>query len=505
MKTSSARWDVAGVILGLAAMATLMWKHRHFIHDDAYISLRYARNFAEHGVLQWNLGERVEGYTNFLHVVMSGGLIRLGLDPLLAARCLNGAAAVALLLAVVLAARRIAPDAGPARMLAVLAVGATPAVAVWVLGGLEAVVVAAFLAWGTFGLIVTFQNGRLISAFLAGVAFSLAILTRLDAAVFIAGAGVSALMFAPRALPGRFVLACLTAALPAAVAFAHMAWRLEYYGLPFPLTFYAKTGVPLDLRLDFLAGVYAYVLGGIPILFIALVAALANLGERARLAMALALPVVLQLGYILWSGGDHMPAARVMVPLVGALALLLVIHNRLSVILAGAAAALSLIIALSQPPLKTDPAAFVGTIVGRYLDTWPAGQTISLATAGSTPFHAHRHIYIDQLGLNDPVIAMRKDVPILTGPQLWPGHSKGDGAYILSRQPDAIILGPAQGTTPDQPWFLSDAELARLPEFARCYERREETLPHRAEDAAGNPGSPSPTVFTWYQRVCPKT
>ena len=41
-----------------------------FVTDDAYISFRYARNLALHGQLVFNLGEQVEGYTNFLWTVL---------------------------------------------------------------------------------------------------------------------------------------------------------------------------------------------------------------------------------------------------------------------------------------------------------------------------------------------------------------------------------------------------------------------------------------------------
>src|SRR4051812_8768436 len=43
-----------------------------FTIDDAYISFRYARNFAHGDGLVYNLGERVEGYTNFLWTVILG-------------------------------------------------------------------------------------------------------------------------------------------------------------------------------------------------------------------------------------------------------------------------------------------------------------------------------------------------------------------------------------------------------------------------------------------------
>ena len=53
--------------------AAVLLPHAHlfdFVTDDAFISFRYARNLALHGQLVFNLGERVEGYTNFLWTVI---------------------------------------------------------------------------------------------------------------------------------------------------------------------------------------------------------------------------------------------------------------------------------------------------------------------------------------------------------------------------------------------------------------------------------------------------
>ena len=60
-----------------------------FVNDDAYISFRYARNLAEHGQLVFNVGERVEGFTNFLWTVLLAGGIKLGLSPVLTSRFLG--------------------------------------------------------------------------------------------------------------------------------------------------------------------------------------------------------------------------------------------------------------------------------------------------------------------------------------------------------------------------------------------------------------------------------
>ena len=66
-------------LIGSLSAATTIYRSWHFLYDDAYISFRYARNLIEHGELVWNLGERVEGYTNFLHVLSTSSLMLIGL------------------------------------------------------------------------------------------------------------------------------------------------------------------------------------------------------------------------------------------------------------------------------------------------------------------------------------------------------------------------------------------------------------------------------------------
>src|SRR5262245_19094342 len=70
----------------LAACGAMLWWHARalqFCCDVSYISYRDSRNCAAGHRLVYNLGERVEGYTTFLWVVMLGGLMKLGLavDP----------------------------------------------------------------------------------------------------------------------------------------------------------------------------------------------------------------------------------------------------------------------------------------------------------------------------------------------------------------------------------------------------------------------------------------
>lgn len=101
--------DIMGFLIASLTLFAMLFKHRLFFHDDAFISLRYARNLAEHGQITWNLGEYSEGYTNFLYVLMTALPIKFGADPALTAQAINVIAALLLLLIQARAARILLP------------------------------------------------------------------------------------------------------------------------------------------------------------------------------------------------------------------------------------------------------------------------------------------------------------------------------------------------------------------------------------------------------------
>ncbi|WP_172299530.1 hypothetical protein [Pseudoruegeria sp. HB172150] len=512
----STRWslnDAVAVPVALVFLAAGIWRHRGYFHDDAFISLRYALNLAKHGELTWNLGEPVEGYTNFLHLLGAAGLIRLGVAPETAVLAINLAGALVLVVVAFMAARVVAPgeDRALERIAAVVAVGATPGIAVWVTGGLEAVPLSAMLAAGLWGVLLLSRDPER-GGVIAGVvlAFSLAVLTRMDAAVFIAASGLGLLLASGGETRKRLIAALVVVGVPALVSLGHMAWRYETYGTLLPLTFDAKTSLPMASRMAGLQPFFTASLTWAPIIALSVIGLFAGLlfRLRGRDFALLATVFGVHLAYVIWSGGDHMKGSRVLLVIVLPAALqLLSVAETLSRT-AGRAimvvAALASVVALYlRPPLQMDPAAYVGSIIGRHIAAeWPADSLVAVHTAGSTPFQALDLRFIDMLGLNDPVIAARKDVPIRAFMQLLPGHMKGDGAYVLSRKPDYIIAGFAQGSPVEEQTFLTDVELAELPEFAKCYEMRQENVAI-PEDLAGRGEPPSdPLVFSFYERVC---
>jgi arabinofuranosyltransferase len=68
---------------------------RHMIFDDSFITYRYARNLANGYGITWNPNEApVEGYTNFLLVIILAPFIKFGADPLLVTRLISIISAV---------------------------------------------------------------------------------------------------------------------------------------------------------------------------------------------------------------------------------------------------------------------------------------------------------------------------------------------------------------------------------------------------------------------------
>jgi hypothetical protein len=216
------------------------------------------------------------------------------------------------------------------------------------------------------------------------------------------------------------------------------------------------------------------------------------------------------LGFVVYAGGDHMPGFRLLLPVIPLVSLGIYLALRDAVAVSDskmelAIYALITVGAASQigweelNPRKEDPASRVGSIVGKYIAAhWPAESLVALNTAGSTPFHAASLRFIDMLGLNDRHIARRKVTEVVLPWQLQPGHLKGDGAYVLSRKPDYIIVGPAEGTSITAPWFLSDLEMQRDARFVRDF------TPHVVSlDAEGRPtnAASAAVCFTYYART----
>jgi arabinofuranosyltransferase len=298
----------------LAATLALLLAHARFyafLTDDAFISFRYARNLAHGHGLVFNPGfERVEGASNLLWVLILAALEVAHVAPERAATVLGFALTVVLWAMVAWFAVREHAREG-ARWTAVVApllLASTRSVAVWSTSGLETRLFEVLVIGGALRLVVDVErtlDRRPTSFTPAAVLFALAVLTRPDGLLFALaafGAAAGTLMlrrrFDGRALVGAWPLPAIVAAL--------FAFRLAYYGYPWPNTYYAKVGAPWwSSGLKYLA---AFTLEYAAYLWLPLIA-LAVAHRRARGALfppllfaALVVPHAL---YVASIGGDH--------------------------------------------------------------------------------------------------------------------------------------------------------------------------------------------------------
>ena len=113
-----------------------------------------------------------------------------------------------------------------------------------------------------------------------------------------------------------------------------------------------------------------------------------------------------------------------------------------------------------------------GLEVGEYLgEHAPEGAVLATNIAGSIPW-ASGLTTIDTLGLNDVTIA-HTEMPRMGRGRA--GHEKGNGDYVLSREPDYVIFASSRGSR--RPKFVGDRELYRNDAFHDAYSLRVYELP----------------------------
>jgi hypothetical protein len=453
--------------------------------DDAYISFRYAQNLVEGHGLVFNPGESVEGYTNFAWVLLSALGISLGIDPLLFARLLGALATIGVLALSIPAVTRLDARTQSFAPAAPLLLAACGPLACWTFAGLETPLVAllALAAW------LAALSARPLPA--AGAALALG-LTRPDGIALGGMFLLWAIVAGARGGGARGRLSAIVGALLFAAGIgAHVLWRHATYDAWLPNTFYAKTGdlwgqlhngVPYAL--DFLRAFVA------PWIGVGLWSAAAT-GNRfpsdARVRATLGVLLV-WLVYVVAVGGDGLGMFRFFVPILPILVVTGVValaraldatvgsptrghHIAATAALAGAM--------LISSFTGTERSLVTAHMSDRNLGGWkragdtlahvlPEGTTIALAPVGYIPYRTGLVTY-DILGLTDPVIA-RREMDFEIG---YAGHEKHDGARILSRRPDYMLLGnvdvteePRRGLIPP---FRPELDIYRDPAFQRDY------------------------------------
>ena len=464
------------IVSFIVSAAVLILHSRYFnmIGDDAYISFRYAYNWAVGNGLVFNPGEHVEGYTNLLWVLLLGFAFKLGVEIPTAAQLLGIVFSIACLPVVYYLGQTFQSQNKGVGVLTAWFLAINGSFAFWVIGGLE-VPLFTFLVLSASCVYVhsqVTQDRRVMIA--SSVLWGMTYLARPEGALLFLLTIIWFIIHIIRSHKTQrwadlfyFILA------GSVIIGLHMVWRLSYYGYPFPNTFYAKVGSDFFAQMsrgliyirDFFRA-YGLIFISVPIVFLI---------RRSKLKFPTTYLLLLSGGYLVYVagvGGDSLQCFRFIVPVLPLLYLIALEswyqiftfpsgltsrqwHVQLTRFLAIVIIGICFIATFSMSKRGVyllENTAYGGSWVQTsaledvylgwkqagmwlYLNT-PIEDKIAVQPAGYIPFYSQRFT-LDMLGLSDSHIA---HLPIKTGGGKA-GHEKWDGDYILSRHPEIIILG----------------------------------------------------------------
>lgn len=442
--------------------------------DDSYIPMVYARNLAEgHGIVFYPGGKRVEGYTSFLWLVwltLAGWLQIPYTQAAYWTSLVMGMAGIAV--TVLLYRQVYCPDKSWTAgdwfwpFAAGLSVVCDVSYAAWSASGMETTAYALLLALLAYSLI---KPGPAWAACLwlllvalirpEGLAFVLLVLAAWYGNGSVSKTSLLRLAFIVGIPLGLF-----------------LAFRLAYFGYPFPNTFYAKH----DFGGLYLLGrgieYVTYYFRPRPFFLFGLFALLLEEKTTRKGTWLIAGFALLQIALVTAEGGDHFTLHRFLVPAIPFFSILgirgidrcarrLVIGkinpaDGLRTRLAWSAVGLGVLILLpahgmqlfefkkdtrcnfaqgAQYHLSVVKWTRSWAKVGLWLkEKYPPGTRIAVINAGAIPFYCELNC-IDMLGLNDVTIA---HTPARYLDLCHPGHEKSNAEYVLEQRPQVIQLFP---------------------------------------------------------------
>ncbi len=471
-------FSTVGLLLALALLGVLVWR-TDFLIDDAFISFRYARNWAEHGVPAFHPDAQppVEGYSNFLWVLLLRWGYELGWSLESVSRVLGilcGGATLVGLHGFLSRSLELRPL--PV-FLATLTLAASPPFAVWCTGGLETTLFAA-LAFAAYALLVRRGGaGRPLSGLLAGLAGLGVALTRVEGFLWVlvlAGCAWIANAKSPEGTARRKLRFALFFGVYLVGFTAFLLWRHGVYGEWVANTVHAKAGISWEVLLRGLKTSASYLLL-LPqaLVALALLPWIAR-GSRCGAALGAGGVFVAFLGYHTLVGGDWMAFFRFMAPATPILAVLLgLLFERLSRPLAvGCAAAClgSAVLPLfggSIVPSGIREALYFREFPGGYRTEWQQyqrsvhnletvfvplgralgqiageGDSLTFGAIGAVGWHSDMRLY-DRNGLIDREVARSAG----SSESMTAGHDKRvPRAWFLEHEPTMFhaVLVPGE-------------------------------------------------------------
>lgn len=456
------------LLLPAFLMYALLAHHLNFVQDDAFITFRYAANFLEGHGLVFNIGERVEGYTNFgwlIYLILWG---RLGFEIAAVAKITGFILGAATIFLYFLIARRLLSDEpGWVSVAVVYLMAANQSLAYWSPAGLET---AAFSFCVAAALYLFLISNRLLT-----VALIWATLLRPEGILIGASLVVIEIVHTRRWFV--FSLKCVLTAV--AMLLPYWVFKMTYYGSLLPNSFYAKTGFDVTQVWNGLeyAGTFFLHYGFFGIGF--LVPLILRRRCAARMTVLISLAAIYTL-YIVLIGGDVLKVHRFFIPILGVVAILSVRavalltrplrpqlrHVLLPVVLLGMVAYTLLVPNEYVATYNQREKGFIHKMKDQAAALKAADSSrfsVALSTIGVFGYELLEHRIIDMLGLTDSTIARHPQTPIAGITSTWK-EGKYNSDYLLQRAPDYVLF--STGVKPSAP---AERALCLYPQFLNSY------------------------------------
>lgn len=488
------KYKTAILSLALGLLALLAWFNR-FILDDAFISFRYAYNLAHGYGLVWNIGERVEGYTNFLWTMIMTIPMIFNWEPILFSY-LVGIGLFVLSLWFTYKTALLISNSQKLAFFSMFFLGTCYSFSAYATSGLETQLQACLSVVVTLLILKVILKGLWQPKYLLGISFlsALAMLTRLDSVVILVVPYLVAGFYLFKAQTDaltkakRLAFLCLPAAIILGLWFV---WKIWFYGDILPNTFYAKA----ISQASFIRGlyyVYLFFFSYLLIPFIFLFLTFSRKIIRAKGLLVVSLQTILWFLYVVKVGGDYMEF-RFIVPILPlffiivsslifsfvksrevkvALVLLIFVgslHHFFTFGLSSYTGSIETIRDLRQSDDwgKNWPKIELGKLLGKAFNN-NSDIKISVTAAGAVPYYS-RLTTTDMFGLNDKWVARhgvrlkQKKGQEFLGPM--PGRVRfATLDYLLRRKVNFLTFQPPLliKKSSSQPAFFSVAELEKI-------------------------------------------
>ncbi len=320
--------DKSGMALAIAVLAsaavlfaTQFVSVRDYMVDDAFITFSYSKNVAlGHGPV-FSHGARVEGYSNFLWMLLVALplAIRPALSPLMLARLLCVPFILVLAWAV-FRTIRAATLSRPMAAVGVCLLATSTDLAVALLSGLESVAYTSLVAVAFALHLASGHDRRWRIA--VGPAFAGVALMRIDGFIPL---GLMLAWEAARALRRPHALRRLAIEWGPSLGIYVLwfFWRWRYYGLPLPSSYYAKSLLPtVEPERGHMYVWHELLSSRLALVFVAIGVLL---WARRRKLLPIVAFVLIHLAYVVRVGGDWMPFGHFILPVVPLVVCLLVV------------------------------------------------------------------------------------------------------------------------------------------------------------------------------------